>query len=157
MCKGRKLNGAVLAPAPPRGDLFRNRPNSEDLRSPLTNDFITHQRSRNAIISLQHTLQFERSSFTSYCASGNWRPLSLDFTIQYLADHLLLESKGKKGAIKGRFPHKIERLRPFPPRPRPLILRKSGTSLTKLRSSAPRPSSAPRRGNIDFPKSVQYI
>ena len=34
LCKGRKLNGAVLAPAPPRGDFLTNQSNSEVLWSP---------------------------------------------------------------------------------------------------------------------------
>ena len=65
-----------------------------------------------------------------------------------------LNQRAKMGRYGGDFLTKLRGTAPFRPAPRPLILIKIGRSLTKLRSSAPRPSSAPSRGNMPFLKTL---
>ena len=65
-----------------------------------------------------------------------------------------LNQRAKMGRYGGDFLTKLRGTAPFRPAPRPLILIKRGRSLTKLRSSAPRPSSAPSRGNMPFLKTL---
>ena len=85
LCKGRKLNGAVLAPAPPRGDLLRNRQilSIPGLLQISPHDNINETQSHHP--SLQHLLQCYSIVYNYFYIRfgilGERRPLSVYFTI----------------------------------------------------------------------------
>ena len=143
LCKGRKLNGAVLAPAPPQGDFLRNHSNSEVLWSPrAASNNASHQGTSitevyNIFYNMRRIVKFHIVAATVIHWVYN---IPVNFTT--LHGHLRPESEGRKGAISSE---NWMGYCPFPPRPQPFIFPISRARLSKLRASAPFRPSAPVR------------
>ena len=149
--------GAGARPAP--GRFAQKSPNSEHpWPAP---DITSWQHQRNSITSskfttsftvLQHSLQL-----LLHQVWHSRREATVKRLFYNIADEATiypLNQRAKMGRYGGDFLTKLRGTAPFRPAPRPLILIKRGRSLTKLRSSAPRPSSAPSRGNMPFLKTL---
>ena len=99
-------------------------------------------------------LRYSQFMFLSALWIHSYQILSTRRRSRRRGNHLPPESKGKNGAIWGRFPHKIERDRPFPPRPPTTYLNKKRQEPHKIEKQRPPPLLRPFEGQYAFSKDI---
>ena len=113
----------------------------------------THRRS--SITSYKFTTSFTALQHSLHLVLHQVRPCPRKVAVKHLFDIIAEEATIyplKQRAKMGRFPHKIERDRPFPPRLLATYLNEKREKSHKIEKQRPRLSSAPSRGNMPFIK-----